>query len=348
MFFSSVLLFFPLMSALHDFHVSGCDYNCTDKPVFTPSSLVVKYGDPTSATCVACNNSCQGTVSGLETSQGVVTENGTTLVWTVDRITEWDSTVTCYYSTADKQCCTDLDVTVYQAPEHVSISFVHHTGPMVEGHQYQLQCTVENVAPAKHLVVTFYRGETVLDQLQSESSERYKPVNETFTLNINASKEDNGAQFRCEAKLELGPEGPQPPPVVKSENITATVNYGPKLLVSANENIQIKQGDTLSLNCSSEGNPSPSYSWKLPDGRASSSSDSVLIIQSVGSDQGGNYVCTISNKVGTDTVNYSVDVQATWPPYATALIVIAVLILIGLIGYILYKRKRTGHLSGQV
>ncbi|XP_047434310.1 vascular cell adhesion protein 1-like isoform X2 [Mugil cephalus] len=309
MLFSSIVLVVSLLTCQSGLHVSGCDYNCTDKPVFTPSSLVVKYGDPTSATCVACNNSCQDTVSGLEKSQGVVTENGTTLVWTVDRITEWDSALTCYYSTADKQCCTDLDVTVYQPPEHVSISFVHHTGPMVEGHQYQLQCTVENVAPAKHLVVTFYRGEIVLDKLQSKSSEPYKPVTETFTLNITVSKEDNGAQFWCEAKLELGPEGPQPPPVVKSENITATVNYGPKILVSANENIQITEGDTLSLNCSSEGNPSPSYSWKLPGGRASSSSDSVFIIQSVGSDQGGNYVCTVSNKVGTDTVNFSVDVQ---------------------------------------
>ncbi|XP_047435373.1 intercellular adhesion molecule 1-like isoform X2 [Mugil cephalus] len=213
-----------LLAVLHVHHVSSCDYNCTDKPVFTPSSLVVKYGDPTSATCVACNKSCQYT--GLVKPQGVVTKNGTTLVWTVDRITEWDLTPTCFYNTDDdKQCCTDLNVTVYQPPEHVSISFVHHTGPMVEGHQYQLQCTVENVAPVKHLVVTFYRGETVLDQPQSKSSEPYKPVTETFTLNINASKEDNGAQFWCEAKLELGPEGPQPPPVVKSENIAATVNY---------------------------------------------------------------------------------------------------------------------------
>ncbi|XP_008292111.1 integumentary mucin C.1-like, partial [Stegastes partitus] len=178
-----------------------------------------------SAECVACKSACQNTLFDLEKSVGDVTRNGTTLLWTVGSLTEWDPSPDCYYNTnTNKQCCSTLPVIVYQPPESVSFSFINHTGPMFEHDQYTLQCTVENVAPVGNLVVTFYRGQTALDQ-QKSSITQQKPVSDTFTLNINISREDNGAQYWCEAKLELGPEGPQRPPVVASENITATVYW---------------------------------------------------------------------------------------------------------------------------
>lgn len=91
---------------------------------------------------------------------------------------------------------------------------------MFEG-QYTLECTVQNVAPVENLTVTFYRGQTALSQVQSNTNkEEKKPVTQNFTLNIKTSKEDDGVQYWCEAKLELEI---QLPPVVRSQNITATV-----------------------------------------------------------------------------------------------------------------------------
>ncbi|XP_039468921.1 uncharacterized protein LOC116329976 [Oreochromis aureus] len=207
--------------------VSSQGSSCTEYPVFTPSALVVKYGDPANVTCDACQKDCSGDALGLEHAVGKVTKNGTTMFWTVDRLTEWGTLVMCYYNNdAGDQCSSTLDLCIYQPPESVSISFVNHTGMMFENQQYTLQCSVQNVAPVQSLTVTFYRGNTALGHLQS-NSEQKKPVNETFTLNINSSREDDGAQYWCEAKLKLGPAGPQRPPVVTSEKLPATVYFEP-------------------------------------------------------------------------------------------------------------------------
>uniref|UniRef100_I3J9Z1 Ig-like domain-containing protein n=1 Tax=Oreochromis niloticus TaxID=8128 RepID=I3J9Z1_ORENI len=208
-----------MVTMLH-FHSS-----CTEYPVFTPSALVVKYGDPANVTCDVCQKDCSGDVFGLEHAVGKSTPNGTTMLWTVDRLTEWDIFVMCYYNAdAGDQCSSTLDLTLYRKypPESVSISFVNHTGMMFENQQYTLQCSVQNVAPVQSLTVTFYRGNTALAHLQSKNDMK-KPVNESFTLNINSSREYNGAQYWCEAKLKLGPAGPQRPPVVTSEKLRATV-----------------------------------------------------------------------------------------------------------------------------
>ncbi|CAI5681046.1 unnamed protein product [Oreochromis niloticus] len=223
MFFHFILLVASSVTFLCTHHVSSCGLGCTECPVFTPSALVVKYGDPASVTCDVCQKDCSEDVFGLEHPVGKVTGHGTTMIWTADRLTEWGISVMCYYNNgAGDQCCSTLDLSIYQPPESVSISFVNHTGMMFENQQYTLQCSVQNVAPVQSLTVTFYRGNTALGHLQS-NSEQKKPVNETFTLNINSSREDDGAQYCCEAKLELGPAGPQPPPVVTSEKLNLTL-----------------------------------------------------------------------------------------------------------------------------
>ncbi|XP_070775085.1 vascular cell adhesion protein 1-like [Enoplosus armatus] len=313
MFFRLILLVVSLMSFLRGLHVFGCDENCADKPVFTPSRVVVKYGDPTSASCSVCQHACLNNLFGLEIPVGVKTTNRTTISWTIDRMTEWDVSATCYYNNAAHyQCCSILPMTLYQPPDNVSISFINHTGPMFEGHQYTLQCTVQDVAPVENLIVTFYRGQTALGQRQLKKNIEKTPVTEIFTLNISPSHKDDGVQYWCEAKLELGPEGPQHPPVMMSQTITATVYYKPQLKGPSYLNqITITEGNRLQLNCSAVGNPSPSFTWTLPFASPPTTGGSSVIITSVTSAHEGQYTCSVSNDVGTITVKFNVVVEVT-------------------------------------
>lgn len=93
------------------------DTRCTDKPTFTPSRLVVKYGGPLKTTCTVCERQCRGAQFDVEKAIGRSSANGTAVVWAVDRVTEWDTSALCYYNDphqVDHQCCTELHVTVYR------------------------------------------------------------------------------------------------------------------------------------------------------------------------------------------------------------------------------------------
>uniref|UniRef100_A0A3B3YCX6 Ig-like domain-containing protein n=1 Tax=Poecilia mexicana TaxID=48701 RepID=A0A3B3YCX6_9TELE len=89
-----------------------------------------------------------------------------------------------------------------EPPENVSFSIIP-SEPLTEGTKVTLQCDVLNVVPVANLIVTFYRGQTPLGQVKSNDATK-EPVNETFSLSYNTRKEDDGVQFWCEAKLELG------------------------------------------------------------------------------------------------------------------------------------------------
>ncbi|XP_068583849.1 intercellular adhesion molecule 1-like [Cebidichthys violaceus] len=224
----------------------------------SPSTLVVRFGDPVTANCSLSTIGFYGL--GWEVSLAAPEFTiDRFLVWRVDRMTDWSIRPACYaLSDQGGQCDIHLPLTVYKPPDNVLISFVDHTGPMFEGQQYTLQCTVENVAPVENLTVTFYRGQTALDQQQSNINDtKKKPVTDVFSLNITLSKEDDGVQYWCEAKLELGPDGPQLSPVATSLNITTTVYFDPQLVCPAK--LQVREGESFS--CEVRGNPQPLVTW---------------------------------------------------------------------------------------
>uniref|UniRef100_A0A3Q3GDL6 Vascular cell adhesion protein 1-like n=1 Tax=Labrus bergylta TaxID=56723 RepID=A0A3Q3GDL6_9LABR len=271
MLFCEVIFVLSLMTFLLDFHASGCD-----KPVFTPSRLVVKYGDPASVICT-CQQECLNEIFNIEHSVGKVTINRTTISWNIDNFTDWTARLQCYYNKAaenvsdpDVQCCTVLPLTVYKPPDKVSISFANHTGPLIEAHPYTLQCTVHNVAPVEKVKAIFYRGHSVVGQVQVNNSYGGKPMTHSYTLDVIPHKGEDGAAYWCAAELVLGPEGPQPPPVVISQNMTTTV-----YCESDNKNLL----------------------------------HSILTFESAAAEHEGKYTCTVSNGYWNFTEEFHVKVH---------------------------------------
>ncbi|RXN36532.1 intercellular adhesion molecule 1-like protein [Labeo rohita] len=163
---------------------------------------------------------------GWEASEGGVDKTRDSVVtWTVSDLREWDIKPFCYINydkTHDTPCEEELPVTVYKTPDSVSIGIVNHRGPMKEGKQYELQCDVQDVAPVQNLTVKWYKGQTLLNQTTFTDTS-ITPVNETTKLLITADRADDGAQYRCKAELNLGAEGPQPPPTKTSKPLNAEV-----------------------------------------------------------------------------------------------------------------------------
>lgn len=91
-----------------------------------------------------------------------------------------------------------------ETPDTVTLSGVDG-GPMVERSAYMLDCNIANVAPVQNLTVIWYRdNETLFTEMFNGTT--VTPVTVSSSLRLTADRHHNGALFRCEAVLHLGPE----------------------------------------------------------------------------------------------------------------------------------------------
>ncbi|XP_058624966.1 intercellular adhesion molecule 1-like isoform X6 [Onychostoma macrolepis] len=291
-----------------------------------PRRAVVRYGGSVAANC---STSVPHQGIGWEASEGAVpmTKDKNLITWRVSELKEWVIKPYCFinYKTGE-QCEVKLPVTVYKTPDSVSISTVDHSGPMMEGEQYKLQCDVHNVAPVQYLTVKWYKGETLLNQtIFTDTSET--PVNETVTLQIRPDRDDDGAQYRCEAELDLGAEGPQPHPKSLSNPLNVEVHYKPRHS-SSTETI-IKKDEVI-LDCTVKANPAPRYTWSS-DHLEEEISSSVLKSSTLSP---GNYTCIATNTRGNDSkvfIVQSTDRTTFWAIVSSGVVVAVVLIAFYLI-----------------
>ncbi|XP_026116712.1 B-cell receptor CD22-like isoform X2 [Carassius auratus] len=272
--------------------LTGAEAECSFQ--LNPQRVVVRYGGSVEVTC---NTSVSHKGMGWEASEGRVSKTNDSLItWRVSELKEWDIKPLCYINpNKGAQCLVKLPVTVYKTPDSVSISTVNHTGPMKEGQQYELQCDVHDVAPVQNLTVKWYKGQTLLHQTNFSDTENKTLVNKTVTLLIRPDRADDGAQYRCEAELDLGAEGPQPPPKINSsEPLNVEVYYKPQHSSSTET---IIKDDKVMLDCSVKANPAPDYTWSS-DHLNLNISSSVIKSSALSP---GKYTCNATNILGSDS-----------------------------------------------
>nr|XP_023677749.1 hemicentin-1-like isoform X2 [Paramormyrops kingsleyae] len=269
-----------------------------------PPRVVVRHGDPVSVNCtVSTNHIGMGWAASVDDVP--ITTGVQFLTWRVESLTIWDLGPLCYANRPGKpQCMERLSVTVYKPPDSVSVSSVNSTDSMVEGSQYHLKCEIQNIAPVQNLTVKWYKGDTLVHGdrdyvIEDRKSDREKaPVSVASTILITANRTtnrtDDKIQYICEAELDLGPEGPQPPLAVKSTPLRVAVHYKPTITPIATE-LHVIRGKSDVLNCSAKGNPPPDIVW-IFNGQRLPTQDGIYTISET--DDEGKYTCRANNYVG--------------------------------------------------
>lgn len=109
-------------------------------------------------------------------------------------------------------------------PEEISMSRNASDGVMEENKTYTFTCEIPQIAPVKKLTVKWYKGDTVIHN-DTFHNPKKEPVNLSAVFNFTATRQDNGVLFRCEAHLDLGPEGPHLNASSKEYNVTVHCKY---------------------------------------------------------------------------------------------------------------------------
>ncbi|XP_022056648.2 melanoma cell adhesion molecule b isoform X2 [Acanthochromis polyacanthus] len=185
---------------------------------------------------------------------------------------------------------------VFEAPSQPTIEGVQ-TGISVSEHHPSVigSCEVKNGYPKPN--ITWYKGNTPLHSYQDvvdvmsrttvESSGLYSVTSE---LRMKVKKEDKDAQFYCEVTYFV----PGETMMTETVRINITVNY-PSTAVNIwveSPKGRIKEGDTIELHCSGNGNPQiESFTIKhLLDGKTWDTN--MLVLENVTRQNSGVYECS--------------------------------------------------------
>ncbi|GAA6081768.1 hemicentin-1-like isoform X1, partial [Tachysurus ichikawai] len=237
--------------------------NCSDL-VLDPPELAVRYGDPVSVSCRSLSNDTD--LAWSVPTANVFSPDTQTITWETDNLTDWEIQPVCYKET-DVQCNRTLPLTVYKLPDQVFISIMSHSGPMIEGREYNLQCDIHTVAPIHLLNVAWYKGLRMVNNSIFNDKLNKSPETISTMLQIFPSRDDDGVQYRCEATLNLGQEF-QASNTVSSDPLNITITSKPKNcadLVLDPPELVVRYGDPVSVSCHSLSNDTDLV-WSVPTG----------------------------------------------------------------------------------
>lgn len=60
----------------------------------------------------------------------------------------------------------------------------------------------------------------------------------------------------------------------------------------------LKEGNSLHLNCKSDSNPPPTYTWKHNEVNLADGQNGTLVLNSINRRQNGTYQCEAKNRLG--------------------------------------------------
>ncbi|KAL1281332.1 hypothetical protein QQF64_000135 [Cirrhinus molitorella] len=180
----------------------------------------------------------------------------------------------------------DVHLNVTYTPKSTSVS-ISPSGEIVEGDSVTLNCSSDSNPPASFI---WLKGEMF--------------VGSGRIYSISNISSNHSGEYKCKSINEHGNKC--------SDAVTLNVMYPPKKCsVSINGSGEIVEGDSVTLNCSSDSNPPAEISWFK--GGKIVGSGRIYSISKISSDHSGEYKCKSINKHGEKNSN-TVTLNVMYPP----------------------------------
>ncbi|XP_073699388.1 B-cell receptor CD22-like [Garra rufa] len=164
----------------------------------------------------------------------------------------------------------DVHLNVMYAPKSISAS-ISPSGEIVEGDSVTLICSSDSNPPAE---INWFKGGTF--------------VGSGRIYSISKISSDHSGEYKCKSRNQHGEK--------YSDTVTLNVMYPPRnVSVSINGSVEIVEGDSVTLICSSDSNPPAlNFSWFKED-----ESSAVGSGQSFSALQSGRFYCEAHNQHGS-------------------------------------------------
>ncbi|XP_073762916.1 B-cell receptor CD22-like isoform X2 [Danio rerio] len=176
---------------------------------------------------------------------------------------------------------------VRYAPDTPVIS-INRSAVIMEGDSVTLNCSSNSNPPANF---SWFKGNT------SVGSRRI--------FRISKISSDDSGEYKCRARNVHGEK--------YSDPVTLDVQYPPRnISVSMNRSAVIKEGDSVTLNCSSDSNP-PALNFSWFKGETFVGSGRIFNISKISSDDSGEYKCRATNEHG-EKYSDPVTLDVQYPP----------------------------------
>ncbi|NXR13901.1 VCAM1 protein, partial [Semnornis frantzii] len=249
----------------------------------SPGSSPMK-GDPLKLTCVTESNPPAQTVWRKHLTDGStqhLIENNT---YFIPRVNFTDSGLyICEVNNlvTNKTEKAAVDIVIQGTPNIVELS-VEPSTTVQEGENVSIQCSAEGNPPPK---IILRKKSDIADM---------RPYSEGGIL-LPSVMFLNGGDYECVAKNKFGES--------KSE-ITLNVEYGPRnTMISVIPATAVREGETVTMECTSSGNPAPLISWKRKVSSGESETifkEATLTIQNFNIQDLGLYECEAYNQFGKE------------------------------------------------
>ncbi|XP_072119676.1 sialoadhesin-like isoform X6 [Mobula birostris] len=254
------------------------------------SQLKIKEGDKISLSC-ASNSNPEATYSWYKRDNGQVQDftpkDGILLFQSISQSDSgfYGCTATNYLGSQSSEA---VEISVQYAPKNVNIK-MENRSEIKEGDEVSLSCAGNSNPEATY---SWYKRDK--GQVQDYNS------NDGILL-FQSISQSNAGLYSCVATNYLGRQS--------SEAVEILVQYAPRnttIYVEDRTEMDIKEGDNISLLCSSRSYPEATYTWYRRNKDNShiinlNSTRGTLVFHSISRSNSGLYTCTASNYLGKQT-----------------------------------------------